>query len=185
MRRFFSLSILLLMVVACTKQSNSYFVRDTNFVAPDSVTNAIVDWINSDYEVDTTQWDLLKFTVEVDTLDICSEYITLRRLVTGYYQGACHDFHVVRTATFYPNRTQPLNWDDVFTNIPQEKFMDALCKELYRQHSDKLPEDQTTFPLPSKCLPCLVNDSVMLTYQEYDIAPYCFGRIAVTVIPYK
>jgi hypothetical protein len=104
--------------------------------------------------------------------------------VTGYYAGAAHPYHYVRTFNYDLSAGRTLTLDELFQ--PGAAYLDALanyCKDeldrngmlLFPEGADPAADNYRHWSLTA--------DGLQITFNEYEVAPYAAGPQAV-LVPY-
>lgn len=167
-----------MLFASCTKHPQT---NPVCFEGADFVLMAIEEWKDTPVLDDTEGNDAYRLAyldVQIDTLDIQPQYITLHRYVEGYYEGAAHGFHLEEGATFTTSRVEPLDWEDFWGDMPMDSVLRLTNDLLRAQNPDVFFLDDGLQPLPHS-RPYIVGDTLILIYQEYEIAPYACGIIKV------
>lgn len=176
MKKILFLLSAILLLSSCIKSKSTSVFEGT-----DSVHVAIQSWIDSMMYVDTTAEDCPSyFEHRVDALCIRPDYITLQYSYEGYYDGAAHGFAGCQGVTFYAMRIQPLDWESFLDENPRDEFIVKTNELLREQNPDVFFLEEGEQPLP-QCPPFIVDDTCVLVYQQYEIAPYACGIITVKV----
>lgn len=115
------------------------------------------------------------------------EIISIKYLVTGYSDGAAQPFHNVRTFSFNIETGQSLSITQLF--LPDANYLQAFsdyCKaklstrnigfEAFAFGADPLDENYKNWNITA--------DGLLITFDEYQVAPYAAGPQEVT-IPYS
>lgn len=115
------------------------------------------------------------------------EIISIRYLITGYLDGAAHPFHNVRTLNFnietgqVVDITQLFNSDANYLQVFSDHCRAVLSTrnigfDVFAFGADPLPENYQNWNI--------TPDGLLITFDEYQVAPYAAGPQEVTV-PYS
>lgn len=180
MKKIIYLLLAIVLMASCSKQTQS---TPSVFEGEDSVLTVIQEWKDTrvmDYDLEDEDCPLAYLDIVIDTLDIQPRYITMNRVVDGYFKGAAHGFHSEEGITFLASSTTPFGWDNILENMPMDTILRISNDLLRAQNPDVIFMQEGQQPLP-KNRPYLVNDTVVLVYQEYEIACYADGTLYVKV----
>lgn len=180
MKKSLYLFIAVAMMASCAKQSHTTTVC---FEGNDSVLTSIEEWKKTPIldDIDGEDRPILAYlNIQIDTLEIQPHYITLHKYVEGCYEGAAHGFHLEEGITFKSSSTEPLGWKNILDNMPMDSVVRITNDLLREQNPDIIFFGGGKQPLPQS-RPYMVNDTIVLVYQEYEIAPYACGIIKVKV----
>lgn len=105
----------------------------------------------------------------------------------GYVTGSAHAYHLTRTANYDLEQGRDLTLDDLFN--PQSDYLDVISKYCIDQLSQR-DIGFEDFELGATATPDnyrnwnITADGLMITFDEYRVAPYAAGPQTV-VVPYK
>ncbi len=113
--------------------------------------------------------------------------ISLRLSIEGMQAGRAHPYHTHQILNFDLTTGKVIELKDLFK--PNAKYLNAFSKYSSKMLGDKLQDKwmikEGTAPLAKNyALWNLENDGILITFEEYQVAPYTYGKQEVT-IPYS
>lgn len=134
--------------------------------------------------------DMRKNTLKMDyDVDIVKSgkdsIISVRLSIEGYQGGHAHPYHAYRVLNFDLANNKELTLSDIFK---RKNYLNTLAKisqkKLNASLQDKWMIAEGTKPLPKNFKNWnLQTDSILITFDEYQVAPYANGVVEVE-IPY-
>lgn len=166
--------------------------------AIDAMVKEEVDQFKKYVKADVPHMKTLPEAVRKNTLTIDYDYyivksnkipvVSIRLNVEGLQAGRAHPYHKYRVLTIdLNNKGKILALNDLFK--PGIKYLQAIAKYCKQQLSAKLKDkwmiDQGTVAKPANYKNWnMQSDSLLITFDEYQVAPYVYGAQEVE-IPYK
>ena len=114
--------------------------------------------------------------------------LSIKFTMEGYVAGMAHPYHVIRTVNFDLEKGKDIALSDLFTaNSDYLKTIAAYCvselskrdigfTDMFKQGADPTPDNYQDWNIAS--------DGLVITFNEYQVAPYVSGPQTVTV-PYS
>jgi hypothetical protein len=114
--------------------------------------------------------------------------LSIKFTMEGYVAGMAHPYHVTRTVNFDLDKGKDIALTDLFTaNSDYLKAIADYCvnelskrdigfTDMFKQGADPTPDNYQAWNITS--------DGLMITFNEYQVAPYASGPQTVTV-PYS
>lgn len=129
------------------------------------------------------------FDVKYELLSPPGYIYSIKFNVMGYTDGAAHPYHFSRTVTFNLETGQEITLDELF--LPGSNYLQifsdvskaelstrdiGFTDEIFSSGADPTPENYKNWNITA--------DGLLITFDEYQVAPYAAGAQTVTV-PYS
>lgn len=104
------------------------------------------------------------------------------------YYGGAHGLNATVPLVFDTKTGEPVTWDQIARNVSDEKIMRLIDKHKYDAMEDMIREDdidRDNIFFVDRIEPSdsftVGENGITFYYQPYDVAPYVFGVIEITV----
>ena len=104
------------------------------------------------------------------------------------YYGGAHGLNATVPLVFDTKTGEPVTWDRIARNVSDEKIMRLIDKHKYDAMEDMIREDmidRDNIFFVDRIEPSdsftVGENGITFYYQPYDVAPYVFGVIEITV----
>lgn len=147
-----------------------------------------VDAIHMKTLPESAQHNSFKMDYDIDVIKPEEKHplVVVRFSIEGMQAGRAHPYHVHRVINFDLSKGKALDLQDLFK--PHANYLTVLSqyanKKLYETLEDKFMIKDGTAPNPQNYKVWnLESDGILITFDEYQVAPYVAGPQEV-LIPY-
>jgi len=127
------------------------------------------------------------FDVTYNVLFQSADIASIKFVVVGYTSGAAHPYHYTITVNYDFEQSRSLLLDELF--LPGSNYLEPISNycfaELSKQPGFEGPWQEGAAPTPENYRNWNITpDGLMITFDEYQVAPYASGPQTV-IVPYR
>lgn len=126
------------------------------------------------------------FDINYSLLLQTESLVSIKFDCSGYMSGAAHPYHYSKTVNYHFDRGRTLSLDELF--LPGSNYLEAIANysiadlsqrdigfDMFLEGATPAPENYPNWNLTA--------DALMITFDEYQVAPYAAGPQTV-IVPY-